>query len=542
MKIYITKVWAVLLAALCLASYATAERGVLLYGDGQATIEASDSETEDELMTAAEEILGDDVDVTEYDDPYEYYEQYKNNTQDEEIVYLEQFLDELTTPTPPPVEAVSLFVPTRTLKYGSDGDDVVLLQQKLTQLGFYNGNITGEYFAKTRDAVNAYQKANGLKVTGAASVELQMMIYEFAAALPTPTPAPVYDTSSAPPFVTTLRQGIDSDGVLLAQERLKALGYYDTVVTGSFGSVTKNAVIAFQNNNGLDADGIIGSATWHKLFADSAVRDAAALPTPKPTAAPSQYYVTVDVTNQIVTVYSRGTDGSYSNVVRKMICSTGTTSNPSPLGTYTLNGKTARWCYFSEWDSHAQYWTRINSSIAFHSVIYTNPNEMDLSTASYYSLGKRASHGCIRLLVADAKWIYTNCKQGTVVDIFEGKLDPEATKALLPPELDKSVMLPVPTPMPTPTPVYNADRVPLPFRVLEIGTQGEDVWYLQKRLKDLGYYNGSVTGGYHEGTRDAVRLFQKDNKLTADGVAGPITLGAIYRDLLTTPTPEGWER
>ncbi len=50
---------------------------------------------------------------------------------------------------------------------------------------------------------------------------------------------------------------------------------------------------------------------------------------------------------------------------------------------------------------------------------------------------------------------------------------------------------------------------------------------IQQKLKELGYYPGSVDGIYGQGTRTAVISFQKANGLTADGVVGPKTAKAL---------------
>lgn len=62
---------------------------------------------------------------------------------------------------------------------------------------------------------------------------------------------------------------------------------------------------------------------------------------------------------------------------------------------------------------------------------------------------------------------------------------------------------------------------------LKSGASGSDVKNLQKKLKALGYYSGSITGKYNSATETAVKKFQKAKGLTADGVAGPTTLKAI---------------
>ena len=76
-----------------------------------------------------------------------------------------------------------------------------------------------------------------------------------------------------------------------------------------------------------------------------------------------------------------------------------------------------RWYYFKDFDCYAQYAWRIRGGILFHSVTYSRPNEN--SGGSTRSLGRAESHGCVRLTVSDAKWIYDNCPRGTTVIVQE---------------------------------------------------------------------------------------------------------------------------
>ena len=58
------------------------------------------------------------------------------------------------------------------------------------------------------------------------------------------------------------------------------------------------------------------------------------------------------------------------------------------------------------------------------------------------------------------------------------------------------------------------------------------------KLRELGYYEGALaTGKYLDGTVKAVKAFQKDHDLYADGIAGTKTLDAIYADVLNPETP-----
>lgn len=56
------------------------------------------------------------------------------------------------------------------------------------------------------------------------------------------------------------------------------------------------------------------------------------------------------------------------------------------------------------------------------------------------------------------------------------------------------------------------------------GSTGAEVKAIQETLKDRGLYSGSIDGIYGSGTQAAVKKFQKQQGLTADGIAGPLTL------------------
>lgn len=65
-----------------------------------------------------------------------------------------------------------------------------------------------------------------------------------------------------------IRQGSISTYVLIAQDDLNTLGYKTGGLDGIFGGRTRNAVIEYQRNVGLSADGIIGCDTWRSLQED----------------------------------------------------------------------------------------------------------------------------------------------------------------------------------------------------------------------------------------------------------------------------------
>ncbi len=93
---------------------------------------------------------------------------------------------------------------------------------------------------------------------------------------PTPLP-PVPDSVRAKNIITEptpeppLHNGSQGEKVWKLQEKLKALGYYEGEVDGQFGPGTREAVIAFQKMNNLDADGLAGEETQRVLYSEEAV-------------------------------------------------------------------------------------------------------------------------------------------------------------------------------------------------------------------------------------------------------------------------------
>ena len=114
----------------------------------------------------------------------------------------------------------------------------------------------------------------------------------------TPTPAPsagsmllvTPDPSQPTPAPTEqmLKNGVTGAEVEKLQARLKELGFYSGDVDGQFGNGTKNAMILFQTQHGLDADGVVGPATKDLIYSDQAKQVVITpTPSPSPTLDPS---------------------------------------------------------------------------------------------------------------------------------------------------------------------------------------------------------------------------------------------------------------
>ena len=397
-----------------------------------------------------------------------------------------------------------------TLQLGSrDGDDsaayVVMLQNRLQELGYLTSAADGQYGQMTESAVLAFQETNGLTPTGIADDSTQSILYSTAAkqapvdtanqdsdairlqqklivwgfmvggadgvvgdatktavaefkeyiyasnaalyaayATPEPTPEPTLAPDAQPvaidvplnetviasesgfdgeitedimkfvdgeyPF-TIYRQlvqtGDSGAEVWRVQRRLRALGYLYKP-DGSYGALTENALKYFQKKNGLQETGAADQATQEKLFSSDAL---------KAEEYVFPYKIGISLDEQRVYVYQW--DGSgYNDQIKKFKCSTGMEGYATPTGTYQSGGKvtSGEWYYFADYNCYAKYAYRIVGGILFHSVLY-NSNKQGPTNSSVRALGRKASHGCVRLAVDDAKWIFENCPEGTTVII-----------------------------------------------------------------------------------------------------------------------------
>lgn len=136
-----------------------------------------------------------------------------------------------------------------------------------------------------------------------------------------------------------------------------------------------------------------------------------------------KYYIKVNNTANVVTIYTKDSSGNYTVPYKAMVCSTGTATPQS--GKYSLNGKRYQWhTLFGHTPGtyvYGQYATNIDGrNILFHSVPYTTKSDpTSLEYWEYDKLGTKASAGCIRLTVEDAKWIYNNIPSGTTVEFYK---------------------------------------------------------------------------------------------------------------------------
>ena len=122
--------------------------------------------------------------------------------------------------------------------------------------------------------------------------------------------------------------------------------------------------------------------------------------------SPKTYYVKVNLQKNVVTVYKKDSKGHFTVPYKAMRCSDG---KETPTGTYDISW-TGRWRWLGLVGGVCgQYCTQITGDYLFHSVPYTRwYDHSSLQKGEYDKLGTTCSHGCIRLTVADARWIYNH--------------------------------------------------------------------------------------------------------------------------------------
>ena len=145
--------------------------------------------------------------------------------------------------------------PGTVLRRGMQGSSVRQVQERLNELGANPRLLAdGSFGQLTEAAVIAFQKNNGLTPDGLVGYITWNTLFSNQIA-PPPYPG------------TVLRRGAQGSSVRQVQERLNELSANPRLLAdGSFGQLTEAAVIAFQKNNGLTSDGIVGSMTWNALF------------------------------------------------------------------------------------------------------------------------------------------------------------------------------------------------------------------------------------------------------------------------------------
>lgn len=170
------------------------------------------------------------------------------------------------------------------------------------------------------------------------------------------------------------------------------------------------------------------------------------------------YKILVDVEDSTLYLFEN------NELIKTYKCSGGKWSTPSPIGTWKIISK-------EKWgEGFGGSWMGLNvpwGQFGIH------------GTLDKTSLGWASSHGCIRMENSEVAELYKIIPIGTKVTIVDGPYGPFGKG----------------------------------FRYLKSGMYGSDVFEIQKRLKELGFFTGLINGKFGLETEMAIQKYCKANKL-----------------------------
>lgn len=243
------------------------------------------------------------------------------------------------------------------------------------------------------------------------------------------------------------------------QERLVGLGYGPLAIDGVYGPKTIEAVRSFQRDQRLVPDGVVGAITWNALSGD-VLTVAQSEPNEAPTGELS---IVVDTDRLTLTLYA---DGEPFKTYRVAV-GRPNQGTLSPVGEWRIIQKSLNWG-----GGFGTRWMGLNVPWGIYGIHGTNKP---------WSIGTRASAGCIRMHNRDVEELYMWVPVGTRV-IIRG-VDPDVS--------------------------FN--------RRLTVGVTGRDVVYVQLRLQELGFNARGADGRFGPNTAEAVKELQRLYGLPVDG-------------------------
>ena len=125
-------------------------------------------------------------------------------------------------------------------------------------------------------------------------------------------------------------------------------------------------------------------------------------------SSPTGYLLLVNRSTHKVGIF-RGWMGNW-NCIQYWDCSDGKASTPTVMGVFKVG---SRGLYFDSGSARCHWWTQFYGDYLFHSVLYNRDG-----TLQDGRLGMALSHGCVRLQIENAKWIYDNIPSSSTVVVY----------------------------------------------------------------------------------------------------------------------------
>lgn len=279
--------------------------------------------------------------------------------------------------------------------------------------------------------------------------------------LPNPIVAaePHYCHCQTEPVLSRRNQSENQELLYALQEYWKGLSIYNATPNGRFDRTMERAVVDFQRQHNLKATGVIDQKTWEAIGSLETEVSTGKLPA-------GRVEVLIELNSLTLTILvDRKPFRSFPVAIGKL-------ETPSPVGSWKIVSK-------GYWAKGKTKWLGLSVPYGIYGIHGTNQP---------WSIGHRASNGCIRMYNHHLELVYQWINYGT--------------------------------------PVYIDGNPFRDYRVLKRGLTGSDVYYLQIRLKQLGYYSKKPSGVFDYWTETAVKKCQENLELP---VTGEITSKEYYR-------------
>lgn len=363
-----------------------------------------------------------------------------------------------------------------SLKKGSMGNSVAVMQYYLIKLGYLDISANGEFGTETEKALKRFQSVNGIISDGVAGTQTLGVLY--GASPKNNTDLEVLDR--------TLKVGMNGDDVKSVQQYLKDLGYLDSIVDGNYGNVTKVAAIMFQANEGLYVDGEIGN----------------------------QSYKILQTTDKKFITLKKGMKNSAVKTMQKYLIKLGylNESADGDFGTITEN---------------ALRTFQIKNGITVDGIAGRETLKTLYGTSPKDNSYVDKLNRTLKLGMSgnDVKNVQQYLKNLGYMDVVDGQYG-NKTKA-------SAIMFQANEELAADGEIGNVSYKVMQlttkkFTVLKKGVKSNAVKKMQTFLIKLGYLNSYADGDFGSVTEIAVKKFQKENGLYVDGIAGIQTLVTLY--------------
>lgn len=273
------------------------------------------------------------------------------------------------------------------------------------------------------------------------------------------------------PTLYLAQQPLQGEAVWMVQARLKEIGY-DINPNGFYDRATNDAVVLYQISNAIEADGVVDQEVWQSLMSSEGESLYVA---EMQSAHEGRMLIVIDVAKRSLILYEDGQE------ICKYPVAVGKSSTPSPLGEWKVVHKSTNWG-----NGFGTRWMGLNVPWGIFGIHGTNKPG---------SIGSFASHGCIRMFNRDVEKLYPLVPWGCKVKIV------------------------------------NDGRIVVPEKVkmteVKLKSSGQQVVYVQARLKELGIEFDNADGRLGNMTELGVKYFQIWHGLEPTGVVNEATYEAM---------------